>query len=174
MKKRPAIVEELADLPHVPISALQPFQGELKQLSDREYQKLKNSLLEHDVFVPFFVWQETGKLLDGHQRLRVFIKEGWDMDVPVLYISAQTEPEAKRKLLVVTSQYGRVTQDGWDEFTWDIDDAAEIAQFDALPFVFDIPGDDDELPEEWPEYDESAADDVEFLECPECGHEWPK
>jgi hypothetical protein len=31
-----------------------------------------------------------------------------------------------------------------------------------------------EPPDEWPEYDESAADDVEYLECPECGHTWPK
>lgn len=26
----------------------------------------------------------------------------------------------------------------------------------------------------FPEYDESIADDVEYLECPECGHKWPK
>lgn len=24
------------------------------------------------------------------------------------------------------------------------------------------------------EYDESAADDVEYNECPACGHKWPK
>jgi hypothetical protein len=24
------------------------------------------------------------------------------------------------------------------------------------------------------EYDESAADDVEYHECPACGHKWPK
>jgi len=27
---------------------------------------------------------------------------------------------------------------------------------------------------EFPEYDESIADEVEYLECPECGHKWPK
>ena len=30
------------------------------------------------------------------------------------------------------------------------------------------------LPENWPEYDESIADEVEYLECPECGYKWPK
>jgi len=30
------------------------------------------------------------------------------------------------------------------------------------------------IPESWPEYDESIADEVEYLECPECGHKWPK
>jgi len=27
---------------------------------------------------------------------------------------------------------------------------------------------------DWKEYDESTADDVEYNECPECGHKWPK
>ena len=27
---------------------------------------------------------------------------------------------------------------------------------------------------DWKEDDESAADDVEYNECPECGHKWPK
>ena len=27
---------------------------------------------------------------------------------------------------------------------------------------------------EFKEYDESIADDVEYHECPECGHKWPK
>jgi hypothetical protein len=26
----------------------------------------------------------------------------------------------------------------------------------------------------FPEYDESIADEVEYLECPECGYRWPK
>jgi len=132
----PAIASELADLPHVPVSTLELFQGNFKDLSKREYNKLRQSLLTHGVIVPFFVWQETGKLLDGHQRARVFEREGWSIDVPVVYVSADNETDAKRKLLVISSQYGRVTQEGWDEFTWDIPDAAEIAQFDGLPFVF--------------------------------------
>jgi ParB-like chromosome segregation protein Spo0J len=27
---------------------------------------------------------------------------------------------------------------------------------------------------EFPEYDEDIADDVEYIECPECHHKWPK
>jgi hypothetical protein len=135
----PHIAAELADLPHVPISALVPFQGELKELSEREYNKLKKSITENGLIVPFFVWSETGKLLDGHQRLRVFAREGWVMDVPVVYVSAVDELDAKRKLLVISSQYGKVTQEGWDAFTFDIPEPwiQETVQFDALPFVFD-------------------------------------
>lgn len=33
---------------------------------------------------------------------------------------------------------------------------------------------DDEPPTEWKEYDETAADDVEFITCPHCGEKFPK
>jgi hypothetical protein len=32
-----------------------------------------------------------------------------------------------------------------------------------------------EIPEvNFAEYDESVADEVEYLQCPRCGHKWPK
>lgn len=136
----PTIAPTLADLPHVPIDALVPFQGELKELSEREYSKLKKSILTEGIFTPFFVWQDNGigRIIDGHQRERVMSREGWQMDVPVIYIDAANEQEAKRKLLLVSSQYGRVTQEGWDAFTFDLDGdwLKESVHFDALPFVF--------------------------------------
>lgn len=145
----PTIAPELVDLPHVPVSSLEPLQGNFKKLSEREYEKLKDSIVGHGLIVPFFVWLETNKILDGHQRCVVFEREGWEMDVPVVYISAENEQDAKRKLLVISSQYGKVTQEGWDEFTWDVPDAVEIAQFDALPFVFTYGGEATET--EWGE-----------------------
>lgn len=33
---------------------------------------------------------------------------------------------------------------------------------------------DGEIPDEEPEFDESIADGVEMIKCPECGHEFPK
>lgn len=139
MSKRPPIIAAaLADLPHLPITSLTPLQGDLKDLSAREYQKLKKSLTEFGIIVPFFVWRQTSQLIDGHQRLRLFEREGWQIDVPVVFIDAETEDEAKKRLLVVSSQYGRVTQEGWDNFTFNLDPdwLMSTAQFDALPLVF--------------------------------------
>lgn len=166
------IALELADLPHVPVTALEPFQGNLKELTAREYNKLKKSLQENGVIVPFFVWQETGKLLDGHQRQRVFMREGWHVDVPVVYISAENVQDAKRKLLVISSQYGKVTQDGWDEFTFDLDDdwLHDTVQFDALPFVFNISPDFEPVSmDEQPRLDRKAP---HMVTCPHCGEEF--
>ncbi len=172
---KPTVAPELSGLDHVPVTSLEPFQGDLKELSQREYNKLKKSILENNLIVPFFVWLETGKLLDGHQRQRVFVKEGWDMDVPVVYISAASEQDAKRKLLVISSQYGKVTQEGWDTFTWDLEDdwLMQTVQFDALPWVFDASPPTIPEPPEAPEQFAEYGDNIETQYCcPKCGYEW--
>ena len=59
------------------------------------------------------------------------------------------------KMLKALADEGVVDGLGWDE--------DEIGQMlGGIPEV------------EFPEYDESARDDVEWIECPECGHRWPK
>ena len=62
--------------------------------------------------------------------------------------------------------------------TWDFDVLANEFEIDDLldwgfePFELGI--DDSPLPEEFPEYDENVAGDVEFITCPHCGEEFPK
>ncbi len=170
--KTPEIAKELSDMPHVPITELLPLQGDLKELSERNYNKLKKSLIENGVIVPFFVWLEAGKLLDGHQRQRVFLKEGWLMDVPVVYVSAATEQEAKQKLLAISSQFGQITQEGLDAFTWDISDEwiQESVHFDALPFVFDQPPEPPEPADAEPQID--RADELREKWGVELGQMW--
>ena len=178
MSKLPAIAPTLAHLEHVPISKLAPFQGDLKDLSVKNYKRLCGQLLENGIIVPFFVWVDSEGvfwILDGHQRDRVFTGEGWQIDVPIIRIDATDRTDAKQKLLAISSQYGAITQEGWDEFTFDLPDgwALENVHFDALPFVFgdmDLP----DAPDEWKEYDESAADDVQYIDCPHCGERFPK
>jgi pimeloyl-ACP methyl ester carboxylesterase len=59
---------------------------------------------------------------------------------------------------------------GWDFDTlaneWEKDDLLMWGFEDAELGIFDTP--------DFAEYDESAADDVEMVECPECGHRFPK
>jgi hypothetical protein len=146
----------LAHLEHVALGDLVPFQGNLKDLSEREYEKLKKSLTENGIVVPFFVYDNTNEwvhekfgavthpLADGHQRLRVMKNEGWEIDVPIVRVTASDEVDAKKKLLVISSQYGHVTQEGWDEFTADIEGEwlKATVMFDALPLEFDHYGED--------------------------------
>jgi hypothetical protein len=102
-------------LPVIEISKLKPLQGDLKELTEKNYAKLKASLEKYGFFVPVFTW--NGYLLDGHGRQRVMTREGWgDTKVPYVNIEAKTEEEAKEKLLHITSQYQTITVEGLDSF----------------------------------------------------------
>jgi hypothetical protein len=100
------------------MESLEPFQGDLKSLSDREYQKLRGRILDNGFTAPIHVWRHGGKnfMLDGHQRLRTLQKlkaEGFSVPaIPVDFIEADSYARAKRILLSHASQYGKVEGDG--------------------------------------------------------------
>lgn len=102
---------------------LHVLQGDLKDLSTENYEKLKNEILIEGFDAPFFTWQEPSKIiwiLDGTQRFRVLTKmkqEGYAIPfLPIVPIIAKDIAEAKRKLLGYASQYGAVTSQGLYEF----------------------------------------------------------
>ena len=49
------------------LDQLTPMQGDLKELSESNFNKLKQSILRHGITFPFFVWQSDGSnyILDG-------------------------------------------------------------------------------------------------------------
>lgn len=74
--------------------------------------------------MPFAVWRHDDKnyLLDGHGRLAALTElmlldpTIQTQDFPCLFITADTEDEAKKALLQITSQYGKVTKNGAVKF----------------------------------------------------------
>ena len=116
----------------LPIDRILEFQGELKELSKENEKKLRNSILKFGFIAPLFVWDDKGewRLLDGHQRLKTLLKmreEGYDIPMlPVDYIEADSEEDAKRKLLHISSQYGEFTTDGFENFTFGLDGFEDI------------------------------------------------
>lgn len=121
---------------------IQPFQGELKTLTEEGYQKLRSLILANGITAPILVWKEsTSKIwnLDGHQRQRVLSvlrKEGFKVPkVPVVYVEAKSRKQAKEILLSNVAQFGKVEQDGLYEF---MHDAA--IDFAALELSFELPG----------------------------------
>lgn len=131
-----------AKLPLIDYRTLEPFQDNLKDLDTPQHDKLLASLERHGFFAPAFVWVHDGKhyLLDGHQRHRVLSLneiefENTGFEVPYVAIYAANIKEAKEKILLISSQYGRITQEGLDEFAAiaeiELEDIA--LNFDALP-----------------------------------------
>lgn len=146
-----------------------PMQGNLKELKEENYQKLKKQILDLGFSAPFFVWSYSKgevknklELLDGHQRYRTLARmreEGISipLEVPIVDVDASDLDEAKRKILAISSNYGTMTTDGLKEFTdsmnIDFDDMVQSFEFDSIDF------EDFELIE--PEkYDEEKEDEV--------------
>ena len=156
----------------LPIDRILEFQGGLKELSKENEKKLRNSILKFGFIAPLFLWDDHGewKLLDGHQRIKTLLKmrkEGYDIPLlPVDYIEADSEEDAKRKLLHITSQYGEFTVDGFENFTFGLDGFEDIRltndEFvlpDFEPATIDEQGRLDEL-------------EPKIVICPHCGKEF--
>lgn len=107
----------------MPLESIKEFQGDLKSISSINIGKLKKSIKKYGIRFPFFVWSDPSGAawtLDGHQRikaLRELVAEGEEVgDVPVVYIDAKNEREAKELILLQNSQYGQMTNESLTDY----------------------------------------------------------
>lgn len=158
----------------LPIAELKDFQGELKTITPENLDKLKRSIKKHGFTAPIFVWDNNGvkNILDGHQRLKALVDmqgEGAHVpELPVVYIYADNEKDAKEKLLYITSQYGDFTTEGYKEFTFDMVQDLTDLRLLGNEFTFEDPF---ELPDDNKDIDEESFEDTKN-ECPKCGFRW--
>ena len=165
------------NLPIIDYRTVKPLQGDLKDLSEKNYNKLKNVLIKRGFRVPLFLYSapiakpdgtHNLYLMDGHQRQRVMINENMQpYEVPYILIEADTEDEAKAQLLEISSQYGTMTQEGFDTFTAKLPEAdLSNLNFDALPeFSRENINNKEINPEE-------LLDDSKTVCCPRCKFEF--
>jgi hypothetical protein len=158
---------------------LTPLQGDLKELSQSNFNKLKQSILRHGITFPFFVWQSDGKnfILDGTQRDRVLLKlvaGGYQCPpLPCALIEAKDKREAAEKILLISSQYGRMIEESLDEFL-----AENDLSFLDLADELELPSIDENYfkdPSEFSAAGEDAQgrlDQKSPIECPACGHQF--
>lgn len=108
-----------------------PIQGDFKSLSVEEENKLLKSYQEMSIFRPALtIWVDESEdepvynLIDGHQSQSLFIKHKIKIDggyiVKALKIAADTLEDAKRKLLIINSEYGEKDVNGFFNFTKDM------------------------------------------------------
>jgi hypothetical protein len=168
------ICKEIEILSKAPISEINDLQGNLKDLSEKEYNALKTRIETKGFKYPFYVWIDKKGVkwtLDGHQRKRV-IETVWGKDtlVPYIEVFAENKKEAKKEILAISSDYGKVTKDGWDEFAADFHemDLKEIGEQTTFKEWFDADF-------EMPNFDEDKKPENKTLsECPKCGFKWEK
>jgi hypothetical protein len=165
---------------------LTEFQGNLKNLDEPSFRKLRNKILVQGFSFPIFVWKsEDGNnfILDGHQRLRVLQalkKEGYEIpEIPVAIVHADSYKEAKEKLLSAASQFGDIEGQGLYEYITEnsmepdyVLENFKMAGFDVDRFMAEyyqaeVPNYGDKN-EEIPEEEFSKFQHT----CPKCGFMW--
>ena len=128
------------------------LQGELKDKTREQLDKLKRQILKHGFSFPLFVWRDKNKdvyAIDGHGRRFVseeLINEGYKFkykdkkvvtDIPIVWIEAKSKREAKEKLLALNSSFGRISDEGFYGFLFE--PGAEL-DFDEIKMDLDLPG----------------------------------
>lgn len=136
--RKETIKNKVGKVFNVKIDDINYFQRDLKELSVKNYEKLKNSIQEYGIISPGFVWESKGKLfaLDCHQRLKTLKQmrsEGFPVPdkIPVVEIFAESKKEAKRYLLQYVSQHGKITEDGLYDFLHDAGLCEDIGDLDS-------------------------------------------
>jgi hypothetical protein len=152
--------------------------------TQRGLRELERSVREDGWVAPVTVAAD-GESLDGAARLEVAadvmpvepLVVEHDGTRPVVMVRTDipdsTTPMARR-IIYRANRIAELDLD-WDPEVLAADVAGGLdltglwddAELKALDLQVHGPGD-------FPEYDESAADSVEMVTCPKCGHSWPK
>ena len=110
----------------LPLENLTQFQGNLKTITPANLKKLRSRIIDTGFVAPIFIWKQDkiNYILDGTQRLlalKSLQQKGYHIpDLPVAYIEADNEEDAKQKLLSITSQYGEFDVDILKKWTEEI------------------------------------------------------
>jgi hypothetical protein len=150
------------------LADLTPWEPNPRQINEPQAERLAGSFTDFGQ-VETLAIDPDGEVVNGHQRLAVLRQQhGEDYEVDVRVASRKLTTDERKKLTIYLHE-GATGE-------WDFDGLANLFEVDELK-EWGFPEwklNDLNLPDEWPEYDESIADEVEWLECPECGHKWPK
>lgn len=116
--------------------------------------------------------RRTGYLVDGHERVWQALQNG---DALVPYVEVDLDPAEEAYVLATLDPISAMAQASADQLGALL---AEVQSGEAgvQAMLAEVAEKAGVVPPsvEFPEYDESVADDVEYITCPECGHKWPK
>lgn len=108
---------------YLKLNEMHDFQGELKDLMEIDYKRLRKDIITNGFIDPFNVWQYEGKwyILDGHQRHRTLTKmqneeHFEEQEFPVTIVHAESYKQAKSIVLSLSSNFGSMSHQGLYEF----------------------------------------------------------
>jgi ParB-like chromosome segregation protein Spo0J len=161
------------EIKYLPIDALVPYSRNPRTHSEDQIAQIAASIREFGFTNPILIDGKNG-IIAGHGRFAAAKELGLDQ-VPCIDLSHLTE-EQRRALVIADNKIA--LNGGWNDelLRLELTDLKELGAdleltgFDAMELADIMLGKD----VEFKEYDESAADDVQLLTCPKCGHTFPK
>lgn len=163
---------EAATVEWWPAERVIPYARNPRTATDTAVGKVAASIKEFGFRVPIIVDSE-GVIIAGHTRLAAAQRLGLER-VPVL-VAADLSPAQVKAYRIADNRTAQETTWDYELLGIELEDLAGL-DVDLSLTGFDGPEIEGMKfdPPEFPEYGEDAADGVEYLECPECGHRWPK
>jgi len=139
---------KVAKLIEIEWENLQWLQGDLKEISKENIEKIKNSFRENGFVQPFFVWKESENnywILDGHHRIKVLRElkaEGVEVpaQLPAIEIEAETREAAAKLVLIYSSSYAQITDEGLKKFVDDFELDLSVLNEEADLIGVDLEG----------------------------------
>ena len=136
------------------------FQGELKEITKHQFEKLVQSIIKNGFRDGFKVWDTGDKkwILDGHQRyeaLKEVEKRGYKIPdlLSAEFVECENEAEAAELVVLYSTAYAKISEQGLYEFTHKFE-----LDYNDLEIKYDIPEFD---------FDHYKANYFEDLEIPE-------
>jgi len=156
-----------------PLDSLFPYSRNPRTHSEEQISQIAASIREFGFTNPILI-DGNQRVIAGHGRLAAAKELGMEK-VPCIDLSHLTE-EQMRAYIIADNKI--TLNGGWNEDLLRVELTAlkelgsdlELTGFDAMELADIMLGKD----VEFKEYDESAADDVQLLSCPKCGHTFPK
>jgi ParB-like chromosome segregation protein Spo0J len=155
-----------------PLDGPQPYDANPRIIGEQAVAKVAASLREYGWHLPIVV-DEQGVIIAGHAR--PLAARELDLDRVPVHVARGLSPEK-------VAAYRLMDNRSADEAQWHFDLLqTELEQLLDGDFEMALTGFDEAeiatVPTsdgvEFPEYDESLADEVETITCLECGHTWP-
>jgi len=122
MEEKIINISNPSGLPTIEYLKLEPFQGSLKNISDKNIKKMVESIIRYGITFPKAVWENNGKMfiIDGHATklaLSEVEAQGYKVgEIPYYLVEAENKTEAGEKLLILNNTIGKVTPEGLYEF----------------------------------------------------------
>ena len=166
--------------PTIKTSELKPHPQNPRQHDDEQIKKIARSIQGNGWGRPIIISSDK-YILAGHGAVQAAEQLNIH-EVPYKYLEPQVKHDTPEALAYMIADNKTTDESEWNYGKLDV----VFKDLQLEGFDTELTGFDDveleeienkinyELPEDEPEYDETIADDVEFIKCPECGHEFPK